>query len=60
MKKRFWALFKKTKDIKYKYMALTNKSAFKINIPKRPFLVVQDEDVVKIWEKYMEFIQKNI
>lgn len=31
-----------------------------INIPKRPFLVVQDEDVVKIWEKYMEFIQKNI
>lgn len=60
MKKRFWALYKKTKDSKWKYMAMTTKDAFKINLPKRPFLVVQDEDVVKIWEKYMEFIQKNI
>lgn len=38
MRKYFWAMYYKTGQSKYKFMALTNKEQFKIHIPKRQFI----------------------
>ena len=38
MKKYFWAMFKKTNDSKWKYMALSKKNNIVIKFPKRQFM----------------------
>ncbi len=38
MKKYFWAMYYKTKEERYKNMALTQRSFFSIYIPKRQFI----------------------
>ena len=38
MRKFFWFMFKKTGDIKYKWMALTKKEKLSIHIPQRQFI----------------------
>jgi len=60
MRKYFWAMFKKKKDEKFKYMALTQKDAFNITMPARPVLVVQYEDLELINLKYLDWISKNL
>lgn len=47
-RKFFWAMFFKTGDPKWQWMALSNKSSFHIRIPARPYMMFQDEDVEKI------------
>ena len=37
-RKYFWAMFKKTENAKYKAMALTKKTAFKVTIEKRQYM----------------------
>lgn len=37
-RKYFWFMFKKTGDVKWKYMALTKKESFSLFIPKRKFM----------------------
>ena len=39
-RKFFWAMFEKTKNAKWKRMALTEETNFTVNIPARPFLKV--------------------
>lgn len=41
-------------------MAMTKKSQFHIRIPARPFLVIQDEDLVRIQEKFIEFLSAKM
>jgi len=38
MKRYFWAMWSKTGEEAYKYMALTKKSQFRIDIPQRKFM----------------------
>ena len=38
MRKFFWAMWYETKDEKWKWMALTKKTAFKITMKERPYL----------------------
>lgn len=37
-KKFFWYMFMKTNDVKWKFMALTKKESFQLQIPKRQFM----------------------
>ena len=41
----FWAMFYKTLDERWKWMALTERSVFIIYIPPRPYMVLQDVDL---------------
>lgn len=38
MRKYFWAMFKKTNDNKWKYMALTKKDSITLKFPQRKFM----------------------
>ena len=38
MRKYFWAMYYKTQNSRYKWMALTEKETFTIHIPKRQFI----------------------
>ena len=38
MRKYFWAMYKKTNEERFKWMALTKKEQFNIHIPKRQFI----------------------
>ena len=38
MRKYFWAMYYKTQDSRYKWMALTEKETLTIHIPKRQFI----------------------
>lgn len=55
-RKFFFAKWKETKQSFWLSMARTKKTEF--NIPARPFLVLQDEDIVKISEKFTEYLGK--
>lgn len=41
----FWAMWHSTGDEMWKWRALTKKQQFTIQIPARPYLVLQDEDI---------------
>lgn len=58
MKKYFWAMYQKTKDEKWKYMALTKKQNISLKFPKRQFMgysatlmKILDEELKKYIEK---------
>lgn len=55
MKKYFWAKYKQTGDIKYKYMAM-KKAGTRIHIPQRQF-IGDDDRVVQITR---EVVQTNV
>lgn len=44
----FWMMFFRTKDYKWKWMALTQRSVFMVYIPPRPYVMFQQEDIAKI------------
>lgn len=58
MRRFFWYMHKRTKDDKYKAMALSKKTRFTITMPARPIFVLQDEDLDLIKEKYGEWLGK--
>ena len=48
----FWVMWYNTGDEMWKWMALTQRAVFVINIPGRPYVMFQKEDI----EKYMEIL----
>lgn len=60
MRGYFWSQYYKSGDVKYKFMALTNKTEFNITMPARPFLVLQDEDMLELYDKYHIWVAKNM
>jgi phage gpG-like protein len=53
-RKFFWAMFFQTKDPKWKYMAIQKKS--KMRIDKRPYMMLQKEDI----EQIKEMVRRSI
>jgi len=60
MRAFFWARYKKTKDEKYKFMAISPKTEFTIVMPPRPIFVLQQEDLDIVKRKYSEWIAKSL
>lgn len=51
MRKFAWAMFFKTKDDKFKRLALTKKNRLTINIPARPFIQPSIEDAMPSFQE---------
>jgi phage gpG-like protein len=47
-RKYFWAMFFETGNEKWKWMALSRKTQFAVNIPARPYMQLTEEDVAEI------------
>jgi phage gpG-like protein len=60
MRKYFWRMFKKTGDDKFKWMALTNKTQFNINIKPRPFLRPSLEDGMPTFQENIARVLGNL
>jgi len=58
--KFFWAMFYKTHDSMWRAMALSQKKAFKIVMPRRPILVLQNKDTEIIRDKFMNWLNKYV
>jgi hypothetical protein len=59
MKRFFWYMFYKSKDVMWRRLALTKKTEFRIISPPRPFLVFQKEDVDNIKAELWKMIDQN-
>lgn len=63
MKRFFWAMYKKTEDEKWKWMALTKKETFSVHIAKRQFIgdsYTLMQDVDEMFLKRIIEAQKNM
>ena len=63
MKRFFWYLHLKTKDDKYKYMALTKKERLLITIPKRQYIGEShtlNQQIEQLWVKAIINAQKGL
>lgn len=52
-RKYFWAMYYKTKEERFKAMALSPKNSFKITIPQRQFAPIEGEDLPAM-DKFIE------
>jgi len=60
MRKYFWAKYYENQNPKYKYMALTKKTSFRIQIPARAFLGINDQDKKEINQVIEDYIRERI
>lgn len=58
MRRFFWAQYKKSGDAKYKAMALSKKTEYTVQMPKRQFVGVQDSTNLKLQKKLYELAAK--
>ena len=63
MRKYFWAMYYKTQDSRYKWMALTDKEVLSIHIPKRQFIgesFVLNKQLEKLIIREMQRAEENL
>ncbi len=59
-RKFFWYKFYKTKNPKWKAMALTNKSSFKFVMKRRPFFTINDDDFESIADEFAAWMTEEL
>ena len=63
MRKYFWAMYYKTQDSRYKWMALTDTEVLSIHIPKRQFIgesLVLNKQLEKLIIREMQRAEENL